>query len=179
MLVWASVLLFILAQIAGFVLVGSFASSVRSAPSAGAAAADQILSALDGLIRGLLVLVVIASISEALIAFDLSDLAGRVLLLGAVLVQSLVSVILLLFVFGPLIHQAVADAFASGSFNAGPIADASARIQGLSAYNLLNSIPALMFAAAFYRTYKHIRQTAKPSLPRSWTMPQAPSPPSP
>src|SRR5205823_13288506 len=83
---------------------------------------------------------------EALIAFDLSDLAGRVLLLGAVLVQSLVSVILLLFVFGPLIHQAVADAFASGSFNAGPIADASARIQGLSAYNLLNSIPALMFA---------------------------------
>jgi len=179
MLVWASVLLFILAQIAGFVLVGSFASSVRSAPSAGAAAADQILSALDGLIRGLLVLVVIASISEALIAFDLSDLAGRVLLLGAVLVQSLVSVILLLFVFGPLIHQAVADAFASGSFNAGPIADASARIQGLSAYNLLNSIPALMFAAAFYRTYKHIRQTVKPSFPRSWTMPQAPSPPSP
>src|SRR5206468_1710998 len=106
MLVWASVLLFILAQIAGFVLVGSFASSVRSAPSAGTAAADQILSALDGLIRGLLVLVVIASISEALIAFDLSDLAGRVLLVGAVVVQSLVSVLLLLCVFGPLIHQA-------------------------------------------------------------------------
>src|SRR5438046_10343265 len=91
MLVWASVLLFILAQIAGFVLIGSFASSVRSAPSAGAAAADQILSALDGLIRGLLVLVVIASISEALIAFDLSDLAGRVLLPGPVRVPSLVS----------------------------------------------------------------------------------------
>src|SRR5438552_18147546 len=105
------------------------------------------LPALDGLIRGLLVLVVIASISEALIAFDLSDLTGRVLLLGAVFVQSLVSVILLLFVFGPLIHQAVAYAFASGSFNAGPIADASARIQVLSAYNLLNTITSIRLAA--------------------------------
>ena len=178
MLVWTSVLLFILAQIAGLVLVGSFGSTVRSIVSSGPDAEGQILSAFDGLIQGLLVLVVIASISEALIAFDLSDLVGRVLLVGAVVVQALVSVILLFFVFGPLIHQAVADAFASGTFNTGPITDASARIDDLSAYTLLDSIPALMFAAAFYRTYKRVRRKDKPPLPRSWLMPQAPSPPS-
>ena len=178
MLVWTSVLLFILAQVAGLVLAGSFVSTIRSIPSSEPAAADQILSAFDGLIRGVLVLVVIASISEALIAFDLSDLTGRVLLLGAVVVQSLVSVILLLVVFGPLIHQAVADAFASGTFNTGPITDASARINGLSAYSLLNSIPALMFAAAFYLTYRRVRQNVKRSLPQSWLTPQDPSPPS-
>ena len=178
MLVWTSVLLFILAQVAGLVLAGSFVSTIRSIPSSDPAAADQILSAFDGLIRGVLVLVVIASISEALIAFDLSDLTGRVLLLGAVVVQSLVSVILLLVVFGPLIHQAVADAFASGTFNTGPITDASARINGLSAYSLLNSIPALMFAAAFYLTYRRVRQNVKRSLPQSWLTPQDPSPPS-
>ena len=178
MLVWTSVLLFILAQVAGLVLAGSFVSTIRSIPSSDPAAADQILSAFDGLIRGVLVLVVIASISEALIAFDLSDLTGRVLLLGAVVVQSLVSVILLLVVFGPLIHQAVADAFASGTFNTGPITDASARISGLSAYSLLNSIPALMFAAAFYLTYRRVRQNVKRSLPQSWLTPQDPSPPS-
>src|SRR5436309_15386817 len=43
MLVWASVLLFILAQVAGLVLAGSFVSTVRSIPSSDAAAADQIL----------------------------------------------------------------------------------------------------------------------------------------
>src|SRR5438132_885627 len=139
---------------------------------------DRTESGLLLLILALLVLVVIASISEALIAFDLSDLVGRVLLVGAVVVQALVSVILLFFVFGPLIHQAVADAFASGTFNTGPITDASARIDGLSAYTLLDSIPALMFAAAFYRTYKRVRRKDKPPLPRSWLMPQAPSPPS-
>src|SRR5207247_10061062 len=97
------------------------------------AAAEQCPSALEGLIGGVLVLVVIASISEALIAFDLSDLTGQVLLLGAVVVQSLVSVILLLVVFGPLIHQAVADAFASGTFNKGPITVYLARLYGMSA----------------------------------------------
>src|SRR5436853_4924964 len=68
MLVWTSVLLFILAQIAGLVLVGSFGSTVRSIVSSGPDAKGQILSAFDGLIPGLLGLVVIDRFLDTLFA---------------------------------------------------------------------------------------------------------------
>jgi hypothetical protein len=177
--VWTSVFLFVAAQIAEFALAGSFAASVRSLPlsAPGPAAAIRVQAAFDDLLRGSIAVVSVAAISFALITFEVNDLVGRVLAIGAVVIQILISVILYFVVFGPLIHQAIADAFASGTYNPAPIESADATVSGLASFHLLNSIPAIVFAFAYFRAYIRVGKFFKPRRTIPLPGPRVASPP--
>jgi hypothetical protein len=179
MFVWTSVFLFVAAHIAEFALVGSFAASVGSLPSSapGPVASIQIQAAFDDLLRGSIAVVSVAAISLALISFEVNDLVGRVLAIGAVVIQISISVVLFFVVFGPLIHQAIADAFASGTYDPAPIVSADTAVRGLASYSLLNSIPAILFAVAYYRAYTRVGRFFKPTQIVPLPAPRVVSPP--
>jgi hypothetical protein len=165
--VWLSVVLFIVSSIAQLILLSSFVASVRalSGDTSGPGAAAAARSAFDGLIQGSLVIVSMISVSFALVLFDLQNRTGRLLGVGAVIAQSLVSVCLFVFILNPIIHEAIAQAFASSPMNVGPILEAQQQISGLSGYILLNAIPAVLFAAGYYLTYDRVARRASSRPP--------------
>jgi hypothetical protein len=150
-LVWAAVILFVGAEITELVLFGSFSATISNLPSgaSGPETVATVLAAFDTLIVGSLVVASIVSVCFALIAFELEDPSGRVLLIGGVVTQILVSVSLFVLVLNPLIHQAVAEAFASSPPDMSAIVTADAQLRSLSGLRLLNSIPAVFFAGAY------------------------------
>lgn len=168
-LVWLSVILYIGALVAVFAAVGSFAASVGSLPAnaSGPAAEAQVLSAFDTLIAGALAALAVICVAEALIVFELEDRPGRMLLVAAVVVQIVYSVLLFGLILDPLIHQAIVQAFASGTLDSAPIVAADQKIQGLSVYTLGNAVPALMFAAGYYWAYRRVRRGLASRLPPS------------
>jgi hypothetical protein len=178
MFVWSSVLLFVVAQLAEFALFESFVASISSS-APGGLSASQVQGAFDGLLRGAIVVVAMAAISSALIAFALMDSIGRLLAIGAVALQIVISVVVYLVILGPIIRQAITDAFASGTYNPAPIAAADAAITGLAAYSLLDALPAIMFAIAYYRARTSVGRSLKPAWTNTWATPKAPSPPVP
>jgi hypothetical protein len=156
-LVWLSVVIFIVAFLAEVVVVSSFVGSVGELRTATAAR-----SAFDRLLLGSLVIVSIISVSFALILFDLQGRASRLLMVGAVIGQSLVSVWLFVFILNPIIHEAIAQAFASGPMNIEPIEEAQRQLDALSGYAFLNAIPGLLFAAGYYLTYDRVARNVIP-----------------
>lgn len=168
-LVWISVVLFVAAQIAEFALLVAFASTVGGLPgnTSVPAAASTVLAAFDALVGGSLVAVSLVSVSFALIAFDLEDDAGRLLLVAGVAAQILVSVALFVLVLKPLIHQAVTEAFASTPVDTQPLVTAAAQIRGLSGLAVLNNIPALLFAGGYVWAHDRLSRGAVPPSPRA------------
>jgi amino acid permease len=162
--VWLSVVIFIVSFVAELVLVSSFAASVRdlSGDASGPGTASAAQSAFDGLIQGSLVIVSIISVSFALVLFDLQSRASRLLVVGAVIAQSLVSVCLFVFILNPIIHQAIAQAFASSPMNVEPIEETRQQIGALSGFKLLNAIPAVLFAGGYYLTYDRVARNVIP-----------------
>ncbi len=156
-LVWASVILFILTYAAEFVVLASFANSVFGiGSSTGPSAATAFLGAWRGLEEASLAAVALMGVCFALIAFDLEDLPGRLLLLAGVACQVVVSVYLLVVVIDPILTQAVTRAFASNPVDLSVIEAADAQISGLGALRVLNAIPALVFAAAYAWAWRRI-----------------------
>jgi len=168
MLVWISVLLFIAAEIAEFTLAEGFVAAARGIPSTatGPSAANAFLAAYDGLVEGSLVVVSVISVSFVLIAFDLEDLPGRLLLLAGVGSQMVISAAVFLLVLNPLIHQAVTQAFASNPVDTAVLDAADAQVRGLTAVKILNSIPAMMFAGAYAWAHRRITQGKIPHPPK-------------
>ncbi len=176
-LVWASVLLFIVAETAAFGLVFGYAATVQGIGNAsGPGAAATFLSAYDGLVEGSIVAASLVSLSFLLIAFDLENTAGKLMLAVAVLAQIVISVSLFSLVINPLIHESVTQAFATNPVNLAPIQAADVQINGLSALKLLNAIPAVIFAAGYLIAHGRLgrREIPSPIPPPPMTPPSVP-----
>jgi hypothetical protein len=165
LLVWAAVVVFVSATFALFGIVASFAGSIRSIPSgaSGPAATSQVLAAVDTFLYGSLVIGAALSLCYALIAFELEDGPGRVLLTTGVASQIVISLSLFTFVFIPLIHRAVGQAFATNPPDLSILTAASAQLRSLRGLAVLNSIPAVIFAGAYTWAFHRISQGAMPS----------------
>ena len=169
-LVWASVGIYVLAYLGEIVLGMFFASSVRAIGNGtGSAAADAFLSAWRGLALGTLVAVAFISLSFALIAFELEDAPGRLLLVAGVVAQVVISAYLLLVVADPILQQAVTKAFASNPVDVSVLEAADAEVHGLGALTVLNAIPAVFFACAYVWARERLLCGA---VPASSTPPQ-------
>lgn len=156
--VWISVFLFLGAEATVFLLAGNFGATVASLGSnpSGPAAEAQLLSAFDTLFEGGVAAGAVIAVSQGLILFDLEDRFGQILLVAAVIAQIVVSVLLFALVLIPLVHQAITQAFASGTLDPTVIATADEQVRGLSVYSLVNVPPALIFAAAYYWAYRRV-----------------------
>jgi hypothetical protein len=165
LLVWTAVVVFVTAMIAFFGIVDSFAATIRNIPSgaSGPATASQVLGALDTLLYGSLVVVSILSFCNALIAFELEDRPGRILLAAGVAAQIAVSVSLVVLVLMPLVHQAVERAFAVTPPDMSIISTAGAQVRSLRGLAVLNSIPSMIFAGAYAWAYHRISRVATSS----------------
>ena len=172
-LAFVSVLLFILTLAGEFVVGAGFAGSVMSiGSSSGPAAAATFLDAWHGLEEAALVAVALTSVCFLLIAFQLEDTPGRLLLLAGVLCQVLVSVSLLVVVVDPILTQAVTRAFASNPVDVSVLEAADTQIDGLSALKALNVLPALLFAGAYAWAWRWIDRREIPR-PAAKTAPPA------
>ncbi len=177
-LVMFSVFLFILAYAIEFALVGGFLGVVQSVAGgfAGPNGASQVLAAWDGWVVGIVVVVSLIGLSSLLIAFDLEDLAGRLVLLAGLLSQALIAVGLYVFVFGPVMANAVSQAFATSPPGLAPLEAAVTEIQGLSMLRILNAIPAVLFAGAYAWAWVRIERGVIPRMPKPVHGPAVASP---
>ena len=173
-LVLISILIYILAEVAEVVLAFGFASSVTGIPAnaSGPTVEPAVLSAFDAFLIGSAFAVAFVTASFALILFDISDREGRLILVSGVLVQILISSVVLGLVVLPLIHHAIAEAFATTPVNVSAIEAADAQIRGMGAYTLLNGLPAILFAWGYYRAYDRVRRMAAgPPAPAAFPPP--------
>lgn len=157
--VWVSVILFVCAIIAEFGVVGNFATVVSGIGSgSGSAGAAAYLSAWQGLVAGSLVLTAVISLCYLLIAFDLEDILGKLILVSGVAIDIVISVALFVLILNPLIAQAVTQAFASNPMDLSVIKAADAQVNGLSWLKLLNVIPAVLFSLGYARAHGRVRR---------------------
>ncbi len=164
-LVEISIFLFVVAYAIEFALVGGFLSTVENAASGfpGSPGASQVLAAWNGWVLGVVVVVSLIGLSSLLITFELEDLPGRLLLLAGFVSQALIAAVLYFLVFGPVMANAVSQAFATSPPAVAPLETAVAEIQGLSTLRVLNAIPAVLFAGAYAWAWSRI---ARGMIPR-------------
>ncbi len=149
-LVWLSVVLFIGAEVAEFLLAGSLASSIGAQGGAsGPAGAAAMIAIFDSTLIAGIVIASVLALAYVLIAFCLEDGAGLGLLLGALVADVLVSVAVFTLILSPLVHQAITEAYASTPPNMAIIETADAQLRSLTAPAALGFIPLLLFAAAY------------------------------
>lgn len=163
-LVWASVILFVAAEVAAFNLDNEFANAVDYAVYAysGSAGASVALAAYEGLAAGSAVIAIQLGVPYVLLVFDLEDRDGRRLLFAGVAVQVVVSLALFAWVLLPFIHSAVPQAWTTTPPDGGVLAAVDAEIRGLSPLRLLDIIPAILFAGAYARAWRRIDRGAVP-----------------
>ncbi len=162
--VWISVFLFLGAEATVFLLAGNFGATVASLGSnpSGPSAESQLLSAFDTFLEGGVAAGAVIAISQGLILFDLEDRLGQLLLVAAVVAQIALTVLLFSLILLPLIHQAITQAFASGTLDPTVIAAADEQVRGLTVYSLVNLPPALIFAVAYYWAYRRVTKDLVP-----------------
>jgi hypothetical protein len=165
MFVLTAVVVFVTAIIALFGIVDSFAATIRSIPSgaSGPATASKVLGAFDTVLYGSLAVGSILSFCNALIAFDLEDRPGRILLAAGVVAQVVILVYLFVFILMPLVHQAIEQAFAVTPPDMSVITAADLQVRSLRGLAVLNSIPAVLFAGAYLWAYRRISRGETPS----------------
>lgn len=137
-----------------------------------------IASAFNTLLFGAVAVGVIMGLASVFFTYALQNPLGRMLLWTGYGASIAVEVAVLLLV-GPLISQAVADAFGGGFYNPAPIL----ALQGLSeTYEILNVIPAVIFGAANYIAWSRINRgeippPAQPPAPLFGQPPGGAAPP--
>jgi hypothetical protein len=162
-LAWVAVIVFTGAQLAVIGLLASFSSSITGLSAGGPGTTTRMLAAFDSVLYGSLVLVSIMSVCSALIAFDLEDVPGRILLASGVAAQIAVSVSLFVFILIPLINQAVIQAFATTPADMSVITAADEQVRTMRGLAVLNSIPAILFAGGYGWAWRRVSRGATPS----------------
>ncbi|MHB8360475.1 MAG: hypothetical protein ACYDDC_01565, partial [Thermoplasmataceae archaeon] len=145
-----SILLLILGEIIGIFVANSFFSqnysSFSSIQSLKATITSDFTSSIYSAFAGELII----AIAFVLITFALQDRNGRFILLIGFLTNIIVNVIIA-DLFVSTMSQAISQAFSGNTFNDAPLKNT----QGiLTAYTLLEAIPLIIYAIAYYRLYK-------------------------
>ncbi len=149
-LVWASVGLYVVAEIIGLALGFSFAASLLSIGSAsGSAAANAVLAAFDGLLVGAMVSICLIGISAALIAFALEDRIGKALLVAGVVADTVGAIVAFFYILEPFIRSVITRAFATDPPNMQVLTDGDAQLHMLWVPIALYLIGPLLFAASY------------------------------
>ncbi len=150
-LVYLSVALFIGAEVAELSLGGALASAIGAQGGAsGPAGAAAMIATFDGFLIDAILVASVLALAYVLIAFGLEDGPGRAFLLAALVADVVVSVADFVFILGPLVHNAMTEAYASTPPNAAVISGADAQLHALTAPAALGFIPLLLFAAAYF-----------------------------
>ncbi len=166
-LVYVSVAVFIGAEIAELSLGGALASAINAQGGAsGPAGAAAMIATFDGFLIDAIVVASALALAYVLIAFCLEDGPGRAFLLAALAADVLVSVADFVFILGPLVHNAITQAYASTPPNAAVISGADAELHTLTAPAALGFIPLLLFAAAYFWAMHRIDRGKIPSPAR-------------
>jgi len=126
--------------------------------SSQAAAAQELVSAFNELIIGVLVGSAVIGVAYVIFTYALQDSAGRVLLYIA-FATLLVFQVLLAYIISPQVAGAVKQSFSSGTFDPTPLRDLQAQLRLLE---LLNLVPAAIFAIAYYRAFSRIKNGEVP-----------------
>ncbi len=150
MLVWAAVVLFVVAEGITFALVASFGAAITlQANASGPAAASAVLADFNALLEGGMAVGAIIGLSSLLIAIALEDRVGQTLLAAGVVATALISVYLYAFILEPFIRTTILQAYASTPVNTNAILNADAQLRTLTAPLALDLIPPVLFAGAY------------------------------
>ncbi len=159
-----------------FLMVSAVTSTVTSAVSGTTnpnSLAQTIGGVFNGYFTGAIIVAIIAGLDNVFITYELQARIGRWLLWVGYVASILVPVALF-YVVSPQVPVAISQSLAGGSYDSTPVLALQAEIQGLG---LLNIIPALVFAAAYYLAVDRIDQGEIPmrESPVSSTRDQTPT----
>jgi len=134
-----------------------FAAAIVGAANTSGQTSSQVGSIFTGDLLTLLVGDVVAAIlilfAEVLIVYALADPVARRVLWVAVAAQVVISTFLVIIVY-PSVSGAVQQATSGSTIDLGPVTALQTRIL---IYSLMNAIPSLMFAYAYYRTRERLK----------------------
>jgi hypothetical protein len=112
----------------------------------------SLIDAFNGLLVGIVASIVVIAVAYVLFTYALQDPSGRLLLYVAFVVQ-LAFGILDAYILSGQIASAVSQSFQGGSYDPSPITSLQSQLQY---QQLLELIPAGLFAIAYYRVYSRI-----------------------
>ncbi len=178
--VMLSIVLFIAGIVAFIALAVYFAVQLFTAIAPGfqqgnpdpAVVREALRTAFSNLLIGSVFVSAILGFAYVLFTYAIQDRMGRILLWAGYVAYVAIAVAVYL-ILAPAIADAVTQAFASGTYDPAPIN----ALQGRQLlFGLLNVIPYLLFAAAFYLVWSRI---SRGELPARAGQPTASSPPPP
>ncbi len=163
-LIWASVILFVAAEVAAFALDQEFgyALTVARYASSGTEAASAAVAAYSGMAVGASVVAAALAACYVLLTLELEDREGRWILLAGLAAQVAVSAALCAWVFLPAIQASVPQAYLANPPDAALLAAADALIRGASPIRLFDLIPAILIAWAYWRVVLRINRNEIP-----------------
>ena len=157
--IW-SLVLFIIGIVGSFIIGAAVAATVISAAFGGPAnLADTLANTIGGLLIAGVVVAAIFGIAEVLFTYALQRPTGRYLLWTAYVARLAIG-ITVVAIIGPQFSQAFRDALAGGTFNASPIQAVEDQQRLL---NLLNLIPAGIYATAYYIARERVQRGEIPT----------------
>lgn len=157
--IW-SVILYVVGFVVIFASGVTFGFSIATAAlgTSGATISDTLTAAIDNLLIGIIIGGAITGFGTVLFTYALQETIGRVLLwIGYA--SALVVGVLIFSVVGANIGQVVQQSLSGGVFNPAPINDLQARLRVLQ---LLNFVPALINASAYYRAWSRVNKGELP-----------------
>jgi H+/gluconate symporter-like permease len=119
---------------------------------------DTLTAAIDNLLIGIIIGGAITGFGTVLFTYALQETIGRMLLLIGY-ASALVVGVLIFSVVGANIRQVVQQSLSGGVFNPAPINDLQARLRVLQ---LLNFVPALINASAYYLAWSRVNKGELP-----------------
>lgn len=151
-----AVVIYVTGFAAEFILGFSFGVTITSATLGGVTphnALATIMQAFESLLWGSLVVSAVLGISTVMLVYQLEEANGRMLLWVAFAAQIAAGTAGIIII-GPLISHAIALAFASSPPDLTPILNLDNELTSL---RILNAIPSVIFAFAYYLAWKRIK----------------------
>jgi len=173
--VFISIGLFVFGIVGVFALAAILAAAMLSAMLGGPYGATDpnaraaLESAFNNFMIGVVVVSAISSLASVFFTYAIQNPTGRVLLwvgYGTGLVVQMIT----FAIVGPEISGAVAEAFATGTYNPAPLNALQLRMQTLG---LMRAIPSLLYAGAYYLVWSRINRGEIPAPP---AQPPTPAP---
>jgi len=150
-----SVFIYIIGLVIVFIVAVSFAltiSSIELSGASGASAAAAISSSFNDLLTGAIVVGAVLGFAIVLFTYAIQSRTGRILLLAGY-VSSLLIALLVFSIIGPQLSTVVSNSIASRSVDRSGI---DALQSGIQFLGLLNFIPGIIYAVAYYLLWERI-----------------------
>lgn len=159
----AAAVIFVVGTVIAFILVLSFATDITSMAASGSLTVSSALSALSSLYAGVIIAGLITGLSYVLILYALEDRFGRILAWCGFAAQVVVISVATLVTYA-IVKSGMVAALSSNPPNSAALASVIAELNGIGYLKLLDAIPVILFAIAYWTVIRRIDRNEIPEI---------------